>query len=294
MGKLFNAQNLVDNKYLVFTGLFFFVCIVVAFLSINKELSTPAPTGEELAVAKLMKPGLYKMKGMEYPLPYRIYVPEDYAPEKKYPLILYLHPSGSYGDDNIRQLSGDMANMIGPVQEIEPVFVVAPQCPKGNKWVHDFDTPPYVNYSQVEKAASDALILARRLVMELPYIYSIDVNRVYVTGASAGGLGTWDIISRDDVNPFAAAVPVTGANDPSKAVKIARMPIWAFHGEMDTTPVTNTRIMVDKLRTLGSPVRYTEYKGIGHYSWGMAYSDMDVFRWMLSQRRSDWYQFNQQ
>jgi predicted peptidase len=115
--------------------------------------------------------------------------------------------------------------------------------------------------------------------------YPIDADRVYVTGPSMGGSGTWDLITRHP-GTFAAAVPVTGVNDPSRARVIAELPIWAFHGSRDeVSPVQNTRAMVAALRALGSPVRFTEIPDAGHDSWTRAYSDLDMYRWLFAQRR---------
>ena len=81
-------------------------------------------------------------------------------------------------------------------------------------------------------------------------------------------------------------IPVTGANDPTRAPVIATLPIWAFHGAKDSVaPVENTREMVTHLRTLGSPVKYTEYPDVGHESWHRAYAEPEVFPWLLAQRR---------
>jgi predicted peptidase len=144
-----------------------------------------------------------------------------------------------------------------------------------------------VNFSQAVRPESDAIKLVLFLLDELEGKYSLDANRFYVTGHSSGAAGTWDIVSRRATDRFAAAVPVTGTNDPSRAAAIAKLPIWAFHGAKDeVSPVSNSREMVAALRALGSPVRYTEYSDIGHDTLARAYREPDLVPWLLAQRRA--------
>jgi predicted peptidase len=101
-----------------------------------------------------------------------------------------------------------------------------------------------------------------------------------------GGYGTWDIILR---NPrlFAAAIPVCGAGDPSKAADIAHLPVWAFHGDSDpTVPVSGSRDMVEALRQADGKIQYTEYPGVGHSSWVNAWKEQSLIPWIFSQTNS--------
>jgi predicted peptidase len=245
----------------------------------------PLPPGAEALAARMLA-GKLSRPGMEYELPYRLFVPGGYSASRRYPLIVFLHASGSNGTDNVRQLTPPIGVLIGPAQAIEPAFVLVPQVPESDKWVSRSGSAPFHNYRQEERPQSSAAQLVLVGIDELGARYSIDPDRIYLTGPSAGGSGTWDLITRNGVGRFAAAVPITGANDPSRAAVIAQLPIWTFHGADDVvSPVTNTREMVANLRALGSPIKYTEYAGVGHESWDRAYAEPELFPWLFAQKR---------
>jgi predicted peptidase len=217
---------------------------------------------------------------------YQLFVPASYSPARRYPLLVSLHGAGSHGTDNLRQLSSTVGAVNDGAQAVEPTFVLVPQDPTGDKWVTGSGEAPYRNFRQADRPQSAAAGIVLAGIDELEKKYSIDPDRVYLTGGSAGGTGTWDLVTRNGVGRFAAAVPITGANDPSRASAIARLPIWAFHGALDDiAPVDNSREMVAKLRALGSPIQYTEYSNVGHESWHRAYAEPELFRWLLAQRR---------
>jgi predicted peptidase len=152
---------------------------------------------------------------------------------------------------------------------------LAPQLPK--KWRWDA-----VGYSQLSQYA-EALV---ELLVELKSAFPIDENRVYLTGQSLGGWGTWDLITkRPDL--FAAALPICGGGDPSAVDGLRNISVWAFHGRLDSQiPVEHSREMVAALREAGAQVRYTEYKTLGHSVWDRAYSEEDLIAWLFSQRRA--------
>ena len=113
--------------------------------------------------------------------------------------------------------------------------------------------------------------------------FNIDSNRVYVTGQSMGGYGTWDLILRYPKR-FAAAVPVCGAGDPASAKRIAHIPIWAFHGDRDkTVPTRGTQKMIEALKQAGGRAKYTEYEGVGHNCWTRAWKEKDLITWLFRQ-----------
>jgi predicted peptidase len=243
------------------------------------------PEGAQ-GLARQMLAGTFRRPGARYDLPYRLFVPQGYSDARRYPLIVCLHPSGSNGTDNVRQLTPPVGALIGLAQTVEPAFVLVPQAPEGDKWVSGSSGPPFRNYSQAERPQSEALALVLSGIGELEARYAIDTDRIYLTGASSGAAGTWDLVSRNGVGRFAAAVPVTGANDPSRASIIATLPIWTFHGADDVvSPVENTREMVANLRALGSPVKYTELAGVGHDCWDRAYAEPGLFPWLFAQKR---------
>jgi predicted peptidase len=217
-------------------------------------------------------------------LPYRLYVPPSYKPTRKYAIIVFFHGAGEKGDDNMAQLSYAL-ELAGPdVQHQRPAFVLAPQCPAGpGQWV-DW---PWANgsYKLESVPISKAMTATLELLASLQKEYSIDPTRILVTGLSMGGFGTWDAAMR---NPtlFAAALPICGGADPSKALLLKDLPIWTFHGSADDViPVTATRMMVEALKAAGGKIQYTEYPGAGHNVWNQTYAMPEVLRWFIDQHR---------
>ena len=261
------------------------VLLVSLVLSACRGEPALPPGARELAAR--MVAGTFSAPNGGRDVHYQLFVPAGYSSERRYPLIVSLHGAGSHGTDNLRQLSPTVGAVIDNAQSVEPSFVLVPQDPTGDKWVSGSGEAPYVNFRQAQRPQSAAAGAVLAGIDELTQQYSIDPYRIYLTGGSAGGTGTWDLITRGGVGRFAAAVPVTGANDPSRASAIARLPIWAFHGALDSVaPVENSREMVAALRALGSPVRYTEYADVGHESWNRAYAEPELFRWLFAQRRA--------
>ena len=265
------------------------LCRVLASLAVfpcGCRSRAEPPSAESRALAERMLAGTFEGRGYAYSLPYRLFVPKGYDPQRPYPLVLYLHGGGANGSDGIRHLSHDVAMLVSDeVQSIAPSFVLAPQCPVGDEWVKRRDSVPFSNYVQAKVRESDASKLIFEGLDRLRAQYTLDPHRLYVTGYSMGGSGTWDLVTRHP-RYFAAAVPVTGVNDPSRADAIADLPIWAFHGALDdVSPARNSRSMVEALRQRGSPVKYTEFEGVGHGSAAAAYSNLEMYRWLFSQRR---------
>jgi predicted peptidase len=220
------------------------------------------------------------------PLPYRLYEPKGF--QGKVPLIIYLSAISGRGDDNISQLGPEVEVLVSDrVQRIEPAFVLAPQCPLGDKWANRnaaFPLRPYDLSALPESEPSRATLA---LIGELAHRYPIDPGRIYVIGFSMGGSGTWDMLMRHP-DVFAAGVPISGVADVSRAGLLAAMPIWSFHGELDElSPVRNGRLMFAALKEKGAPVRYSEFAGVGHGSVGLALAEPDLFHWLFAQHRSD-------
>ena len=115
--------------------------------------------------------------------------------------------------------------------------------------------------------------------------FNIDTRRIYVAGQSDGGVGTWNVIEQRP-NLFAAAIPLCGAGDPSRASRIAKLPIWAFHGTLDEIiPVVESRKMITAIRRAGGRPKYTEYGTVGHDVWIPAFTEPDLVGWLFSQHR---------
>jgi len=214
--------------------------------------------------------------------PYRLFVPSSYQSGKSYPLILWLHGSAGRGTDNIRNISG--GNELGSHiwtypenQKLHPCFVVAPQCPDTTLWVTNDgrEDPP------------DQLDFVVQLLSSIEKMYHIDTNRVYVSGQSMGGVATWEILERYP-EKFAAGIPLCGLSDTRKASVLSKIPIWAFHGAADSiVSVTHAREMIDALRKAGGHPKYTEYKGVGHDVWTVAFKERTLLEWVFSQHRQD-------
>ena len=123
------------------------------------------------------------------------------------------------------------------------------------------------------------------LLQEALAKYPVDRSRIYATGISMGGYGTWDIIQRKP-ELFAAAIPICGGGDASLAPKIKDIPIWIFHGDADpVVPVVRSRDMYGALKAIGANVRYREYPEAGHDVWTRTYSDTEVLKWLFAQKR---------
>src|SRR5579883_1643865 len=153
--------------------------------------------------------------GQGHTLPYRLFIPSGYDPAQSYPLVLFFSGTGGRGSDNRAQLTDQPAPLVfvqPQNQASNPCFMLAPQCPADDQWV---ETPYWLgSYSQANVPLSLPMRLTLDLLDALQKRYSIDASRIYVTGLSIGGYGTWDAIERRPYL-FAAAVPMCGAGDPS-------------------------------------------------------------------------------
>ena len=215
---------------------------------------------------------------------YRIQKPADYNPEIKYPLVLCLHGAGGRGDDNKSRGTEAFTVLSSPdVQKAYPAFLLTPQCPKDGRWANK---TPEGTFSILKAPMGREMKLVLEILDSVQNEFSIDPARLYVTGQSMGGFGTWDIVLRNP-DRFAAAVPVCGGGDSSQAKRVADLPIWVFHGGKDNVvPTEYSRDIVAALRKLGSKVKYTEFPGVGHGSWTPAWADENLIPWLFKQRKT--------
>lgn len=189
----------------------------------------------------------------------------DETPDREWPLLVFLHGAGERGD------SLAVVHIHGPVNEREagrdlPFVIVSPQVPEGERWT----------VGRIV-AAMDAAMDA----------YRIDADRVYLTGLSMGGYGTWEAIERIP-DRIAAAVPICGGGNPIGLAAAREVPVWAFHGAMDpVVPLSASAGMVSRLRAAGGSVRFTVYPDAGHDSWTETYATPEVYEWLLRHRLSD-------
>lgn len=216
-------------------------------------------------------------------LPYRMMKPETVENGKKYPLVIFLHGAGERGTDNQVQLVHGVKEFAKASSRKDfPCYLIAPQCPTGKKWV-EVDWSAKTHKTPGEPSESMSLLI--QLLDKLQKSEAIDPARIYVTGLSMGGYGTWDLLCRHP-EKFAAGVPVCGGGDEAQAKKIANLPIWVFHGAKDTAVIPErSRNMVKALEASGGKPKYTEYPDVAHNSWDKAYSDPEMMKWLFSQKR---------
>ena len=214
-------------------------------------------------------------------MPYLLFVPEGYDKTKAYPLVLWLHGGGTRGNDLKLLLAHGNEHGIGFLarpdnQARYPSFILAPQCPPNRFWGDSESAQPTAQMRMVLE-----------ILDKVRQDYAVDSRRIYVMGMSLGGYGTWDIITRRPAT-FAAAVPICGGGNTSKASLIAKTPIWAFHGDEDEmVNVSESQRMIAALKKAGGQPRYTEYKGVGHNSWVRAFKEPDFLSWIFAQTRSE-------
>ncbi len=218
---------------------------------------------------------------------YLLFVPKDYkADGRKWPLMLFLHGLGECSSDDLNKVK-----IHGPPKIVEgrpdfPFVLVSPQSPLPPGYDPNQPaekTPQQVNELVLRAWKPDELI---QLIDHVSSKLSIDPDRVYVTGLSMGGYGTWRLAATYPER-FAAAVPICGGGDPvPMAAALSRVPIWAFHGAKDTVvPLSESKNMLHYIRQAGGDVRLTIYPEAGHNAWEQTYNNQEVYDWLLAHRR---------
>jgi len=203
-------------------------------------------------------------------LNYLLYLPPGYDPQgsERWPLVLFLHGASMRGNDiNLVKRQG-LSKLVNQGQEF-PFILVSPQCPSSQWWT----------WPQLSATLS-------KLLDEVESKYAVDPERMYVTGLSMGGYGTWSLAIAYPQR-FAAIVPTSGpAEDLDRISAIRHLPVWAFHGNPDAiVPLQGTVETVNALKACGGNVKLTIYPGVGHNAADPAYADPELYRWLLSQRR---------
>lgn len=205
-------------------------------------------------------------KNIKSTLNYLVYLPRSYSTSNKWPLILSLHGSGERGN-NIDDVKRWGIHKILKENDNFPFVVVSPQCPAGEIWEMQFNA-------------------LKDLLNDMKNNYNIDDDRIYLTGYSMGGYGTWNFAI---LNPerFAAIVPVSGgAMSSKKALCLKNLPIWAAHGDSDTAvEFEESKRIVDCLKKYNSNIIFKVYKGAGHEVCTTAYEEPELFQWLLKQKR---------
>jgi predicted peptidase len=205
---------------------------------------------------------------------YLLYLPYTYGkdPLKKWPLILFLHGRGERGN-NLDLLKIHPLPGILDQQADFPFIVVSPQLPADYLWW------------------SDKIKSLNIFLYHIQAMYSVDPQRIYLTGISMGGFGTWEFALRFP-NRFAAIVPIAGGYQegnheiPANLCDLRKIPIWVFHGgaDVDVQPF-QSEVLVDGLKKCGSAGRFTLYPDANHTgSWTRAYANPELYQWLLSQK----------
>ena len=203
--------------------------------------------------------------------PYVVFVPHDYDGKKEYPVILFLHGAGETKTD---KTGGQMpVNVgIGPaIKKQEKTFPAIVLIPRAEGFGWGADTAN----------AKRALAMLDEVMKE----YKGDPKRVYLTGLSMGGMGTWSLAAAHP-DRWAAIVPICGRGDVKTAEKFKDIPCWCFHGDADTAvKVEGSREMIDAIKKAGGSPKYTEYPGVPHNSWDKAYGTDELYTWLLEQKK---------
>ncbi len=198
---------------------------------------------------------------------YVLFVPHDYKGDKPAPLILFLHGSGETGTDGQKPVKQGIGNAIKKQEKTFPFIVIFPQSQK-RTWQAD---------------SADAQ-RALDILAEVQKKYKVDPKRIYLTGLSMGGYGTWSLAAKYP-DRWAAIVPICGGGNPADAAKIKDIPCWCFHGDADkAVKVEKSREMIDALKAAGGKPKYTEYPKVGHNSWDKAYGTKELYEWLLNQQ----------
>jgi len=194
---------------------------------------------------------------------YLVYLPSDYRTKKQWPLMLFLHGVGERGHDlNLVKKHGP-PKLIDQGKEF-PFIVVSPQCPDDQWWD-----------MEMLKVLTDKIIAD----------YAVDPDRVYLTGLSMGGYGTWALAATYP-DRFAAIAPVCGGGEPKTVRAFTHIPAWVFHGDADNiVGVEESRRMVEALKAEGGDVKFTVYPGVGHDAWTETYNNPELYEWLLKQKR---------
>jgi predicted peptidase len=227
------------------------------------------------------------LQGVNYK--YQVFIPEDWTPHQKWPVILFLHGAGERGSDGLQQTDVGIGTAIRTNRSDIEAIVVMPQCPKNLWWI----LPPTDD-------------LAMTALQEAIKEFHGDAQRTYLTGISMGAFGAWHLAEKYP-GRFAALVVICGGIRPPEhsrkalpdlaqltppdspksysdaAARVGKIPVWIFHGAQDDiVPVTESQRMNQAMEQIGGEVRYTEYPGVGHASWNKAYDEPKLFPWLFS------------
>lgn len=226
-------------------------------LAVVASLQKPAISGDSIQMSRRLD------VEVKVQMDYLLYLPNDYDSHQSWPLVVFLHGAGERGDDLELVKKHGPPKLISEGREF-PFIVVSPQCRTDRQW------------EPIELTA---------LLDKVVNSHKVDQDRIYVTGLSMGGFGTWRLAAYTP-DRFAAIAPICGGGEPRWARRFAYLPTWAFHGAKDQViPVERSQQMIDALRDNGSQAKLTIYPQAEHDSWTETYDNPKLYEWLLSQKR---------
>jgi predicted peptidase len=234
--------------------------LVCVFLTVTSRAQNEASPGKQVEL---------RMSDTTGDMEFLMYLPQKYDgdKDKTWPLVLFLHGRGEsngplslvakWGPPRFAQRGDDL-----------PFILVSPQCPRDGRWSDE------TRQKQLDM-----------LLKSLSKSHRVDQKRIYLTGLSMGGYGSWTLAANHP-DRFAAVVPVCGGGDPMEADKLKSLPIWVFHGDQDrAVPFSRSVEMVKAIQEAGSTdIRFTTMEHVGHNCWSSAYALPELYNWMLHQK----------
>lgn len=220
---------------------------------------------------------------------YRILFPENFDPERKYPVLFFLHGRGESGNDNQKQLThGAKMFLTESFRNKYPAIVLFPQCASDSYWANvniiTENGKRTFNFKKGGKPtkAMQTLVAMVEHFLNKPFI---DKSKVYVGGLSMGGMGTYELLRRKR-NTFAAAFAICGGDHVANIQRYKKVPLWIFHGEKDdVVPVVNSLLIANQLKVLNYPPKLTLYPKANHNSWDAAFAEPQLLSWLFSNQK---------
>lgn len=239
----------------------------------RKRILMNTPTSIRIAIAALLlsfsNQGFAEQTAKRFEiqrsLDYLLFLPQNYDEKAAHPLIVFLHGAGERGD-NI-----EVVKVHGPPKIVQskpdfPFIVLSPQCPKNQRW-----------------NALDLMDLIKHIKSK----YKVDAERIYLTGLSMGGYGTWDLAAQYPYE-FAAIAPICGGGNPRNTRRMGHIPTWVFHGGKDTVvPISQSEGMIAGMEKAGGTPKFTIYPDAGHDSWTATYNNPELYEWFLEHRKQE-------
>lgn len=273
LSNLPQREGLFSVQYMkpVLHGVAFAIMGTAFLVGCSSVTKLPTPAAAKPALARGFQHRVFTdMQGKQHP--FVIFVPARYESGSQPPVMLFLHGAGERGTNNIDPTMVGIGPAIWKRKSTFPFVTVIPQCRTGSNWLAEGPDAKW------------ALAMLRQIEKE----FSTDPDRVYLTGLSMGGSGTWSIAAKDP-SAWAAIVPMCSGPDTANAAKFAaaRLPIWNFCGDKDReSTVKANRTMHEALTMAGANAKYTEYAGVGHNCWDDAYGTDALYTWLLEQTRA--------